>query len=192
MSFADGVEDTLDRIGHGTAVAAVVREKAPAAPLLPVKLFDRHLSTNADTLARAIMWAADNAARIINLSLGTTNSAHAQRLGDAVQYAAERGALVVAAREAGNVVWFPGSLAMTLGVVADAACDRDEIRIERTASGALYAFASIYPRPIPDVPPERNLSGISFAVANVSGFLARAFEDADDATTADAVLRALG
>ena len=33
-------------------------------------------------------------------------------------------------------------------------------------------LASGFPRPIPGVPPERNLSGISFAVANVTGFLA--------------------
>ena len=31
--------------------------------------------------------------------------------------------------------------------------------------------ASGYPRPIPGVPPERNLKGISFAVANATGIL---------------------
>ncbi|HMA22912.1 MAG TPA: hypothetical protein VKP00_02930, partial [Gemmatimonadaceae bacterium] len=36
--------------------------------------------------------------------------------------------------------------------------------------------ASPYPRPIPGVPQERNLAGVSFAVANVTGFLARAIE----------------
>lgn len=38
----------------------------------------------------------------------------------------------------------------------------------------MVARASGYPRPIPGVPPERNLKGISFAVANVTGVLARA------------------
>ena len=33
-----------------------------------------------------------------------------------------------------------------------------------------------YPRDIPGVPRERNLSGVSFAVANASGFVARALE----------------
>jgi hypothetical protein len=36
--------------------------------------------------------------------------------------------------------------------------------------------AAGFPRPIPGVPVERNLSGISFAVANVTGFLARLLE----------------
>ena len=37
-------------------------------------------------------------------------------------------------------------------------------------------MASGYPRPIPGIPNERNLQGISFAVANMSGFAARALE----------------
>ena len=43
-----GVEraDYLDRLGHGTAVTAAIREKAPDAELFAVKVFDRSLSTN--------------------------------------------------------------------------------------------------------------------------------------------------
>jgi hypothetical protein len=37
-------------------------------------------------------------------------------------------------------------------------------------------LASGYPRAIPGVPPERNLNGISFAVANMAGVVARARE----------------
>ena len=35
-------------------------------------------------------------------------------------------------------------------------------------------YASAYPRSIPGVPVERNLHGASFAVANMTGFVARA------------------
>jgi hypothetical protein len=35
-------------------------------------------------------------------------------------------------------------------------------------------YASGYPRPVPGLPQERNLNGISFAVANMTGFVARA------------------
>jgi hypothetical protein len=42
--------------------------------------------------------------------------------------------------------------------------------------GAALFLASGFPRPIPGVPPERNLQGVSFAVANVTGFLARLLE----------------
>src|SRR6185503_10883407 len=50
--------DHVDRIGHGTAVAAAIREKGPGADLLAVRVFDRQLSTTSDILARAIEWAA--------------------------------------------------------------------------------------------------------------------------------------
>jgi hypothetical protein len=41
------------------------------------------------------------------------------------------------------------------------------------ADGDLHAWATGYPRPLPDVSPEDNLKGLSFAVANVTGLLAR-------------------
>jgi hypothetical protein len=40
----------------------------------------------------------------------------------------------------------------------------------------IRARASGLPRPIPGVPPERNLQGTSFAVANTTGMLALALE----------------
>ena len=175
QSFASDSDDALDRIGHGTAVAAAIHEKAPDARLIPVKLFHRHLTTNADALALAIEWSTMAGANVINLSLGTANAAHRDRLFAAVQAAAARGAFVVAPRETEGVSLLPGSLDGVLGVLADADCDRDEI-VLRAAGEGFCASASVFPRPIPDVPRERNLSGISFAVANVTGFIARARE----------------
>jgi len=181
VSFAEESDDAMDRIGHGTAVAAAIHEKAPDARLIPVKLFHRHLTTNADALARAIEWAAAAGANLINLSLGTANAAHRDRLIAAVHAAAERGSLVVAPRETEGVALLPGSLEGVLGVLADTEHERDEIALRRGNDGEMVAAASVFPRPIPDVPRERNLSGISFAVANVSGFLARALDGGDSA-----------
>ena len=53
--------DISDRIGHGTAVAAAIHEKAPHAKLYAVKVFDRTLSTTAERLVHAIYWAAARA-----------------------------------------------------------------------------------------------------------------------------------
>jgi hypothetical protein len=51
--FRDGEsDDYLDRLGHGTAVAAAIREKAPDAQLLAVKVFDRTLSSSVGALVR--------------------------------------------------------------------------------------------------------------------------------------------
>jgi len=51
-------------------------------------------------------------------------------------------------------------------------CPRERYRTSRIDGVEVYR-ASGFPREIPGVPRERNLSGISFAVANVTGLLAR-------------------
>ena len=170
-------DDVVDRIGHGTAVAAAILEKAPGIELVAVRVFDRTLATTGDVLARAITWAADHGARVINLSLGTSNPTRAATLGAAVGDAVAAGALVVSARELDGVRWLPGSLPNVAGVTLDASCDRNDIVVTvDSVTSTVDLAASGYPRPIPGVPVERNLSGISFAVANVTGFLARLLE----------------
>jgi subtilisin family serine protease len=166
-------QDYADRIGHGTAVAAAIREKAPGVELLAVRVFDHELATTADVLARGIVWAADHGARLINLSLGTDNPAHEPALAAAVRYAATHHALVVAALGEGRL---PGALDSVVGVELDWDCPRDEVGVREEQNRPIFT-ASGYPRPIPGVPPDRNLKGISFAVANVSGILARLLED---------------
>lgn len=169
--------DTVDRLGHGTAVAAAIRDIAPGAMLITGKVFDTALATNADALARGIEWATERGARLINLSLGTANHAHEPRLRRSVERAAARGALVVSARESDGVRWLPGSLPGVASVVANAKLERNEILLDEAGF-----TAAPWPRSIPGVPRERNLSGVSFAVANVTGFLARVLEGNPEVT----------
>ena len=183
-------DDFVDRLGHGTAVAAAIREKAPHAELLAVRVFERTLTTSAEVLAEGIIWAADHGARLINLSLGTTNQERATLLSEAVQHAASRGAIVVSARERNGTPWLPGALDGVVGVRLDRDHERDAITAE-LVNGALTIAASGYPRPIPGVPPERNLSGVSFSVANACGFLARLFSSRPDIAMLDDVTAAL-
>jgi len=166
-------EDYVDRLGHGTAVTAVIKEKAPDAELLAVRIFDTRLSTSLSTLVRALDWAIDKRVDLINLSLGTSNVGHEAQLSEAVRRAVSQGVLVVAAREDQGIRWFPGSLPGVVAVQLEWDRPHDEYRTERIDRVEVF-HASGYPRAIPGVPPERNLSGISFAVANVTGLLARA------------------
>jgi subtilisin family serine protease len=179
-------DDVLDRLGHGTAVAAVIREKAPASELVSVKVFDRALSTSAEALAQGITWAADQNVRLINLSLGTPIQEREELLRIAIAHAASRGAIVVSAGESDGVRWLPGSLAGVAGVLLDWKLERYEIAVQLDDAAHPSFRASGYPRPIPGVPRERNLSGASFSVANVTGFLARLAEaDSEARTIAD-------
>jgi subtilisin family serine protease len=178
--------DYVDRLGHGTAVTAAIREKAPDAELFAVKVFDRVLSTNIATLVDGIDWAARNGIHLVNLSLGTSREAHEGVLREAVGRAAASGLLIVAARDDGDVRWLPGSLPGVLPVQVDWTLPRDQygtVCIE----GVTVFRASGFAREIPGVPPERNLHGISLAVANMTGFVARAIEAAADRSLAGIV-----
>jgi hypothetical protein len=57
-------------------------------------------------------------------------------------------------------------------VEVDWALDRHTIALVEEGGRVTRARASGYPRPIPGVDPDRNLKGLSFAVANVTGVLA--------------------
>src|SRR5207247_8032201 len=59
------VDDYVDRLGHGTAVTAAIREKAPDAEIIAIKVFWRTLTTDVATLARAIDEAAAAGAAVI-------------------------------------------------------------------------------------------------------------------------------
>jgi hypothetical protein len=173
---ADGTlsDDYVDRLGHGTAVAAAIREKAPAASLYAVKIFSDSLAVSVEALIHAIDWASKSGARLINLSLATSGTEHEAALLEAVERARERNAVLVAACEDSGMRWLPGSLPGVIPVRLDWSLSRHEYHSEQNERTVFRA--SGYPRPIPGVPPERNLKGISFAVANMTGFCARALE----------------
>ena len=164
-------DDWVDRLGHGTAVFAAIQEKAPEAEIYAVRVFDDRLRTSVRALVAAIDWAAERGVQVVNLSLGTVREDHAEVLAGAVGRLAEVGGVVVGAAEADGQRWWPGSLPGAVGVVMDEDLPRDCVEVrDRVVAGAPY------PRPIPGVPVERNLNGISFAVANVSGMVARGVE----------------
>jgi hypothetical protein len=167
--------DYRDRIGHGTAVMAAIMEKAPPAEgfdYFAVRVFQSALRTRIDFLLRAIEWSIEQRVDLINLSLGTSNPAHADRFAPLIARAADAGALLISAAHT-----LPGSLPGVIAVDLDPDCPRDQYRSissQCVKSGKGLEFAtSGYPRPIPGVPQEHNLNGISFAVANITGFVAR-------------------
>jgi hypothetical protein len=174
VSFAG--EDAVDRLGHGTAVAAAIREKVPDAALFAVKVFDRRLSAEISSLIRALEWCRDQQMDVVNLSLGTANPEHRAALEEAVR---GNGVIVSAAG------MLPGDLPGVVAVEPDDQCPRDRFHFR---DGRF--FASPYPRPIPGVPPARNLHGVSFAVANMTGIVAATLAASSREALRDALQRA--
>jgi subtilisin family serine protease len=116
-----------DDFGHGTHVAGIaaaatdnsvgIAGLAWGTRILPVKVLDEYGSGWYSDIAAGIIYAADNGAKIINLSLG--GESDSLLLHSAVDYARNRGALVVAA--AGNnsgPVYFPAAYDPVLAVAA--------------------------------------------------------------------------
>jgi hypothetical protein len=135
-------------------------------------VFDRELAATGKALVAAIEKAIEHRAHIINLSLGTENRDHAAMLSSVVWEASRAGVIVIAAGEQDGVRWLPGTLPNVWPVLLDWSIARDECRVSMRSGAAPVFSASGYPRPIPGVPPENNLRGLSFAVANVTGLVA--------------------
>ncbi|MFY7837343.1 MAG: S8 family serine peptidase [Novosphingobium sp.] len=161
--------EALDKLGHGTAVTAAIQELAPEASVLPIRVFRDGLRASARALATGIRQALEAECDLVNLSLGTANPAHADVFAMLAQEAAAQGALIIAAFEAEGVPCWPGCLPQVLGVGLDWDLPRG---VPRLAGNGGTVMASGYPRPIPGVAPRRNLYGVSFAVAQVTGWIA--------------------
>ena len=133
--FADGDDRPDDQDGHGTHVAGTVCQAsdngygtigvAPDAALLPVRVLGAGGSGSLTDVADGIVWAVDEGADVINLSLGAGGGARA--LEAAVRYARDSGVVVVAAsgNEGRAAVSWPAAYADALAVGAvDFAGDR--------------------------------------------------------------------
>jgi serine protease len=105
-NFVDGSSAINDTDGHGTFVAGLIAGTegvAYGAQIMPIQVMGSDGHGEVIDIADGIMYAADNQADIINLSMEISLASEPQELLDiseAVRYAHDKGALVVAS--AGN------------------------------------------------------------------------------------------
>ncbi len=163
-------DDVADRLGHGTAVAAAIQDLAPAVQVCPLKVFDRTLDTSVEALVAAIDRAGALGLPLVNLSLGTTDGSRTAALAAAVGRAHAAGTVLAAAGCDRGVDWLPGTLGLggVIRVELDWSRPRGSYAVAGTTDAPVFRTCG-YPRSIPGVDPERNLKGLSFAVANMTG-----------------------
>jgi len=111
-SFVGG--SAQDTRGHGTIVAGIIAAQldndvgiaglAPAAELVVAKVVSPNGTISVQSESRAIHWAVDNGARVVNVSLGGLRDprnpgrdTYSRLEQEAIAYAVKRGAVVVAA-----------------------------------------------------------------------------------------------
>jgi thermitase len=141
--------DVRDDNGHGTHVAGIAAAAANngagiaglawGARIMPVKVLNQYGDGFYSDLAAGIIYAADNGARVINMSLGGAESS--QMLCAAVDYARRHGAVVVSATGNDGAPWvrYPAACPSALAV---AATDSDDQQTSFSNYGSQVALAA--------------------------------------------------
>lgn len=158
------VEARPDRLGHGTAVAAVIRRACPDAAIIHAQIFDDRPVTSALRVAAALRWFASMPAgerpEVICMSLGLAQDRPPLRAACALTL--EAGLLLVAAHPAQGAPCYPAAYAGVIAATGDARCGWDDLSEPRT--GVFGAWNAS--------PEAGGVGGASMGAARVAGHLA--------------------
>ena len=173
--IVEGSGTVIDMDGHGTHVSATIAEEtnnmvgvagiAYQSKIMPVKVcagyweemlargrqnipgFSQDLDVFCESadVADGIRYAADNGAKVINLSLGGLSSSSAER--DAIAYAVGKDVFVAIAAgndfEDGNPTTFPASFAPSFnGAMSVAAVTKNELKASYSSTGTWVEIAA--------------------------------------------------
>ncbi len=109
---------------HGTFVAGVLAAIAPDATIMPLRAFDDKGGTDLFTLAKAIRYARQQGATVINMSFGTLTDSKV--LKEAIDYAAAANIVLVASAGNNNTsaAQYPAAYSNVIAVAATNLFDR--------------------------------------------------------------------
>jgi len=124
-------DDIYDSLGHGTQMTLIASgavnplgadtDAGTGSPVVAIRAFDDNGFTSTYTLIHSIDFAAANGARVLSMSWGSDSSSHL--LDSAIEYAASKGLILIAAagnEPTGDPV-FPAAYDNVIGVGALAA-----------------------------------------------------------------------
>jgi len=162
--------------GHGTMVAGIIHLVAPKAKIMPLRVFRADGCSRTSDIIRAIYYAVDNGANVINMSFSFVE--FSPELMRAINFATRQG--VVCVSSAGNegieTLVYPASFANVLGVAATTNAD---FRSDISNYGEDLVSLAAPGEGIVTTYPGRNYAagfGTSFSTPFVSGAVALLFE----------------
>ncbi|MFQ5952587.1 MAG: S8 family serine peptidase, partial [Candidatus Omnitrophota bacterium] len=187
----DGLTDNdyNDIIGHGTATASVIKNEdgegvAPDADIMALKVFDDNGETDSSILSSAIRYAVDQGAKVLAMPLSLFPVFNDLRA--AIDYATEKGAILVAAAGNEGKEIQSDSLAASDKVITVGSVDND---------GKLSSFSN-YGSALDILAPwdvvtldgaEEDEAGTSYSAAFISGVVALMLSENPEMTTEDVV-----
>jgi type VII secretion-associated serine protease mycosin len=141
-AIANRAGGTTDPNGHGTHVSGIIAAvagndkgiagAAPGVRILPVRVLGASGSGYRSDVLEGIIWAADQGADVINLSIGGSGGTSTYQ--SAISYAVDKGAVVVAAAgneaQRGNAPSYPAAFPEAIAVAST------------TSSGARSSFSN--------------------------------------------------
>ena len=192
--FIGNDNDPIDTNGHGTHNAGTIAANgktfkgvAPDATIMPIRILDQNGVGDTGNEVKAIRYAVNNGAKVINLSVG--GAYFNQQEADAIKYAEDNGVVVVSA--SGNKSLsqpdYPSRLADQYGLAVGSIQQDQKISsfsnragstpinyvvapggdAGLTGNGEIYSTA-----PLSFPSPYRYLSGTSMAAPSVAGVVA--------------------
>ena len=118
VAVLDGNPSQYAAFGHGTMVAGIIHLVAPTAQIMPLKAFGADGSGYLSDVLRAIYFAAQNGANVINMSFSLAT--YSQEMVSAIKFAARHQVICVAS--AGNdgkdEYVYPAALGNVMGVAS--------------------------------------------------------------------------
>ncbi len=123
VAILDGSKLPSD-FGHGTMVAGLVHLAAPHAKIMPLKAFRADGTSDLSDIIRAVYFAVDHGANVINMSFNLTTPS--TEFANAIAYAASKNVLMFAS--AGNdgkrLLVYPAGFSKVVGVGSTDSNDR--------------------------------------------------------------------
>ena len=167
--------DFSDQLGHGTAIAGVIREKNPQARIYAVKIFHQFLEAPGALLLIAMQWAITAKVNIIHLSLGTERPEYRENLKQLCQDAVRKNIVIIASARSLEDRVFPAIFDEVIAAYWNHDCKNGSLFYYPDSKVEFGAYGR--PRALPGIPQELNFGGSSFAAARVTALAANILED---------------
>ena len=122
--FYTNTTNTIDQLGHGTAVATIITNNLPVE-IVSARVFHDKLICTPSQIAEAIQWLTSKKVDIINMSFGLRNDRSVLR--ESCEQALTNNIILVAAAPSQGKPVFPSHYHGIIRATGDARCTQGEI-----------------------------------------------------------------